>query len=49
MLLITRTRDEGKLLAIVENIIDLNEFFAIIFDEPDIAMTSAAINLHWNL
>jgi hypothetical protein len=49
MLLVSWTRDEGKLLAVVENIVDLNEFFAIIFDEPDIAMPPTAINLHWNL
>ena len=47
--LVSRTRDEGKLLAVVENIVDLNEFFAIIFDEPDIAVSPTAINLHWNL
>lgn len=47
--LITRAGNEGKLPTVVENIIDLNEFFAIIFDEPDIAMATTAINLHRNL
>jgi hypothetical protein len=35
--------------AAVENIVDLNKFFAIIFDEPDIAVPPPAINLDRNL
>ncbi len=46
---VTRARDEGKLPAVVENIVDLNEFFAIIFDKTNIAVTPSAINLHRNL
>lgn len=37
------------MFAIVENVVDLNEFFAIIFDEPDVTMPSPAINLHGDL
>jgi hypothetical protein len=37
--------NKRELPSAVENIVDLHEFFAIIFDEPDVAVQAAAIDL----
>lgn len=38
-------RNKGELLSIVKNIVDLHKLFAIIFDKPDVAVCSTAVNL----
>jgi hypothetical protein len=47
--LVTWPGHESKLPAAVENIVDLHEFFAIIFDEPDVAMQTTTVNLDRDL
>lgn len=43
---IPRSGYEYELPAAVENIVDLHEFFAIIFDEPNVLVETAAIHLN---
>jgi hypothetical protein len=45
---VTGARNKSELLATIKNIVDLNEYFAIIFDVANVAVILIEINLNRN-